>query len=163
MGLTSAIIPSSISYDVSGTAIAGAIGLVSIGTGATNITILNNTQTNVASVAINSTGVYVVSGTITIRNTGTAGTNDRLTCNVGYGSSTSTTNSAIVTYGFSKITLGTSAVLGWQTEFPFSSIFTITTATLLSPGYFTLALSNTGTTTLSLISQASIIQAVRIA
>ena len=163
LGLTSAIIPSSISYDVSGTAIAGAIGLVSIGTGATNITILNNTQTNVASVAINSTGVYVVSGTITIRNTGTAGTNDRLTCNVGYGSSTSTTNSAIVTYGFSKITLGTSAVLGWQTEFPFSSIFTITTATLLSPGYFTLALSNTGTTTLSLISQASIIQAVRIA
>ena len=160
LGLTTPIIPSSITYTAgTGTTIAGTIGLVSIGTGNNNVTI-NTTQTNVTSVAINSVGVYMISGVFCIRNAGSAGTNDRIVCNVGYGASTGT-NSDVVSYNFSKITLGTTNVTGIQMEFPFTTIFTI--GTLLSPSFFTLSVANSGTTTLSLVSQASEIRAIRIA
>ena len=161
LGVSQPISPTSITYDpITGTTIAGAIGQLVIATGGAS-TPIGGSQTNLVNLNLPSNGVWLITGILTIRNTGSAGINDRLEVNLSYGV-TGTTLGNVNVYTYSKTQLGTTGALGYQIDFPFSYITTVQTYN--TPNNFvTLSAGNTGTTTLSLSSISSTLRVVRIA
>ena len=140
---------------------ASAIGAATRSTSASPSATIPTTFLNLNNNQVASTGVYMVSGVLRLRNDDVAGTVDRINVNIGYGA-TGSTNSNIIAYTFGKTQFGATGALGFATDFPFSYVFTV--ATLGSPNNFvTLSASNDGTSKLILVSIGSTMRVVRIA